>query len=332
LEPIEGIVRELQSDYPGSPVAIFRSPSTLLAIPAPQLKPVALIEDRFDLRSLLGVAASQKSFWILALSQNRTRLLKCTEATSEEVPLEDTFVNLHESMQTKQPDHVLDNRAAAGPSAGSSGGVMFGTAADADNKDQYLTNFFLQIDRAVNAALRGQRDPLVVVGVEYELALYHRLNTYAHICEPGIHGSPDGLDGREMHRRVLDFLTERTAARGTEINGDFDKKVGTGHASTHVQEIVAAAFQGRVSHLYLQENATYMGSYDRVRQRVKHTNDPLDSPEDLVAAAAYQTIIHGGEARILPASALPGGVPVCALFRYPAASPPQAAETVESAA
>jgi hypothetical protein len=157
--------------------------------------------------------------------------------------------------------------------------------------------------------------------------MYQRLNHYPNFCEPGVHGAPDGLDGGEMHRRALELLDERLAEAGREIPADFDKKVGTGHASTHVQEIVDAAFQGRVSHLFFQGDASYMGTYDKVRRRVKHTDDPLDSPEDLIDAAAFQTILHAGEARILPGSALPNGVPVCALFRYPAATAqPQAGE------
>ena len=47
--------------------------------------------------------------------------------------------------------------------------------------------------------------------------------------------------------------------------------------------------------------------YDPVRGRVKHTSDPLDSPVDLMEMAAYQTILQGGEAKILPGSAMPPG-------------------------
>jgi len=59
--------------------------------------------------------------------------------------------------------------------------------------------------------------------------------------------------------------------------------------------------------------------------RVKHTDDPLDSPADLIDLAVEQTILHGGEAKILRASAMPNGVPICALMRYPAAAPAESA-------
>jgi hypothetical protein len=158
---------------------------------------------------------------------------------------------------------------------------------------------------------------VVPVGVEHELALFSRINTYGALVEPGIHGAPDGLDDREIRRRAIELIEERERQPGREVPADFDKRVGTGHASIHIHEIVAAAWEGRVSHLFFQEDARYMGSFDSVRLRVKRTDDPLDSPEDLVESAAYQTIRHGGEARILEGSAMPNGAPVCALFRYP---------------
>jgi len=68
--------------------------------------------------------------------------------------------------------------------------------------------------------------------------------------------------------------------------------------------IVAAAYEGRVSHLFFQSSAQYPGTYDPARQRVKHTDDPADSPVDLIEEAASQTIRQGGVAKILPASAI----------------------------
>jgi len=191
-------------------------------------------------------------------------------------------------------------------------GAMFGTTTDREKKDQYLLHFFSSVDRAVHAALKDQTGPLVVVAVESELALYRRVNTYPNLLEPGVHGSPDGMEGGEVHRRALELLS-RPAPATVEGLGDFDKKVGTGHASTHIQEIVAAAFDGRVSQLFFQESARYEGTFDTMRQRVKHSD-----PDDLIEEAAYQTIMHGGESRIMPGSAMPNGVAVCALLRYPA--------------
>jgi hypothetical protein len=283
------------------------------------VKPVARIDGHFDIRTLLQIENAHKRFYILALSQNRTRMLRCTESSSEEVAIPGAPTSLAEDRDTKPPDHVLDNRVSAGPSVGTGTGVMFGTSSDRDDKDEYLLHFFMNIDKAVGKLLKDESEPLIPAGVEHEIALYRRVNTYRHLIEPGISGAPDGLEGGEMHRRALDLLARHESQLGSEVPADFDKRVGTGHASTRIPEIVNAAWEGRVSHLFLQENASYVGSFDPVRMRVKHTDDPLDTPVDLIDAAAVQTFRHGGEVKILPGSAMPNGVPVCALMRYPAA-------------
>jgi hypothetical protein len=321
LDAIETATRDLRSEptSKGS-IAILSSPaSTRVLRVANTVKPVARIAERFDIRTLLQIENGQKRFYVLALSQNRTRILRCTESTSEELEIPGAPKSLADAMQTKPPDHVLDNRITAGPSVGTGTAVMFGTSTDRDSKDEYLLHFFAELDRAVNRMLSGSSEPLIAAGVEHEMALYRRINTCPRLVEPGIYGAPDGFEAGEMYRRALDLLAERERQMGTQVPADFDKRVGTGHASTHIQQIVTAAWEGRVSHLFLQQNASYIGSFDPVRHRVKHTDDPLDTPIDLVNSAAEQTVLHGGEVKILPGSAMPNGVPVCALMRYPVA-------------
>lgn len=330
LAPIADAAREFRGETKSKGnVAILQAPSLTRAFRVGRaVKAVARVAERFDVRALLEIRNAQKKFYILALSQNRTRLLECTESTAREIELPGAPSSLGESRHTRKPDHVLDNRSSAGPSMGAGGGVLFGTSGDADDKYEFLLDFFQELDKGVNAALRQSTDPLIVAGVEHEIALYRRANTYPHLIEPGVHGSPDGLEGGEIHRRALELLEQREAANGTEVPADFDKRVGTGHASIHIQEIVTAAWEGRVSHLYLQQNASYTGVFDPVRQRVKHTDDPLESPVDLVESAAEQTILHGGEVKILAGTAMPSGVPVCALMRYAAATPAESAARV----
>jgi len=333
LAPIEDAARDVRGETKSrGAIVILASPSLTRVLRANgDVKPIASVGDHFDIRTLLAMQQGHRAFYILALSQNRLRLLKCTESTSEEVAVPGAPASLADWKQTDQPDHVLDNRVTAGPSRGTGTGVMFGTGSDREAKDEYLAHYFLAIDRAVCNMLNGSSELLIPAGVEHEIALYCRISNYPHVVQPGIHGAPDGLEGGEMHRRALELLDQRDGQMGTDVPADFDKRVGTGHASTHVHEIVAGAFEGRVSNLFLQANASYSGAFDPVRQRVKRSDDPMDSPVDLIDAAAVQTILHGGEVKVIAGSAMPNGVPVCALMRYPAVQNAGAGPAVEAA-
>jgi hypothetical protein len=284
-----------------------------------RLAEVVNVNDEFHLRSLLPLLAKSRDFFLLALSQNNMRLLHCTDSTSGEVSLPaGTPTNLEEFRAIRQPDHVLDSRAAAGPASGSSKGITFGTSSDNDDKDQYLLHFFRAIARGVADVLRDSGAPLVVAAVDHELALYRTVNTYQNVIEPGVQGAPDGMKGGEMHRRAIELLRAQPPNAVQRAMEGFDKAAGTGHASSHAQEIVRAAYEGRISYLFVQENAEYRGNFDEVRRKVKRHDDGVTPQHDLLNEAVVQTIRHGGEALVLPGKDMPNGVPVCALFRYPA--------------
>ena len=301
-------------------LVILRSPDLFVRFFTPvHLPETVAAEDQFLIRHLLPILDNGKEFYLLALSQNRARMLLCTAHSADEVALPTgTPGSLADAMQTRQPDHVLDGRSAGGPSVGSMKGVLFGTSSDHDDKYADLLHFFNAVDKGVNALLRDVNAPLVAVAVEHELALYRKANTYPQLVEPGVHGSPDGMKGGEMHRRALVLMQSHLASPVQKALDEFDKSVGTGHASTHAQEIVKAAHEGRISHLLLQDEAEYLGNFDEVRQKVKRHEDAFDTRQDLLNDAAIQTIRHGGLVSVLPAGKMPNGVPVCALFRYPA--------------
>jgi hypothetical protein len=283
---------------PTGSLIIVRSPEIFVRFFTPiQLRQTIAVEDYFLLQPLVPVIGAGREFYLLALSQKRTRLLLCTSSTSVEVPLPaGTPTNLDDALLNRQPDHVLDNRSSAGPSVGAMKGVLFGTSTDRDNKSEELLVFFHALNKGVHTLLHDVNVPLVPVAVDHELALYRRVNTYPHLVEPGVHGSPDGMKGDEMHRRALAVLRSYVPEPIRKKVEEFDKLVGTGHASTQVEEITKAAYAGRISHLFLRDNG--------------------DQPE--LNDAVIQTLLHGGHVGVLPQEKMPGGAPACALFRYAA--------------
>jgi Bacterial archaeo-eukaryotic release factor family 7 len=79
-----------------------------------------------------------------------------------------------------------------------------------EDKDEYLAHFYKQIDRGLNEILRGKTEPVVPVGVEYELALYRSVNTYPHLAEEVVHGAPNSLKAGEMHALSMRFRGNTT--------------------------------------------------------------------------------------------------------------------------
>ena len=164
LEPLSDFDALLPEGTPeGQSLAVFRSADLFrVAWLDERVASRAVIGPHFFVRPMLQGLSAGKTFYILALSQKNVRLLRCTMHSSEEIPFpESTATNFDDYMATAKPDHTLDNRASGGPDMGA-GAVMFGTAADSVDRDQYLAHFYRQIDNGLNEVLHDTKDPVEI--------------------------------------------------------------------------------------------------------------------------------------------------------------------------
>jgi hypothetical protein len=164
-------------------------------------QPVAAVGESFQLRPLLALASKHVEFYILALKLNDTRISKCTDQFYE---------------AARFPKNAGTEAAGFVPGASQSS-LRAEPVHDRDHPEDHLGRFYREIDRDVNALLKDGHPPLVVVGVEHEVALFHRLTTYPACVEQGIRGLPGHLasTGRVEHL----FLLENGAVPGAVHGG-----------------------------------------------------------------------------------------------------------------
>jgi hypothetical protein len=276
----------------------------------------AIVGPRFHIRLLLPELRKAKPFYILALSQNDVRLLRCTSNGAQEVQWPNgTVTSFDRYMAMAKPDHQDTNETSAGPSAGHTKGIVGSTSTIREDKPQYLAHFFRQIDHGINELLRGGSDPLVLAAVEYELALYHSMNSYPHLLDEDAQGAPNGLKAGEMHARALEALTRSYEKKPDEVLAEYDHKVGSG-ASNRLKDVVKAAHEGRVLTLLVSDSLENTGVFDEQTYSAKGGATGTSEEEDLVNDAAVQTLLHGGQVFSAANNRMPNGAPVAAIFRY----------------
>ena len=272
----------------------------------------AEIGPQFLVRPLLPHLEKGSAFYLLALSQNDVRLLRCTLTGSEEVPLTRASTSFDAYMDSAKPDHSSAHGAATGGS-GHGGKMVTGTTnTQREGKNEYLHHFFKQVNDALVEVLREKSEPLVLVGVEYELAIYRTVNSYPQLLELGVHGAPNGLKSGEMHARALEAINQNYEAKVDGILAEYDHKAGGG-ASNRLKDVVTAAHDGRITTLVISDSSSAQGNFD-VATNEAHGGG--DSKTDLVNEAAVQTILHGGTVYVAPNAKMPHGAPAAAIFRY----------------
>jgi hypothetical protein len=292
LDPIELAAADLidSSNQPATFI-FLRSPDLCESFRTRYLvgQPIATVGESFQLGALLALAGKHIEFYILTLKLNDTRIFKCTDELCE---------------AARFPKDAGTEAAGFVPGA-SQDSLRAEPVHDREHAEDHLRHYYRTIDRDVNALLKDGHPPLVVVGVEHEVALFHRLTTYPACVEPGIHGLAGHLGKNEMYRQALELVRSVATGPALQALGRFDKQIGTCHASSDVQEIVDAASSGRVEHLFLLDSGAVPAA--------------AEGGADLLNTAAVQTVRHGGEVQVLPAASMPGGGPICAVFRYAAA-------------
>jgi hypothetical protein len=268
---------------------------------------------QFFIRPLLPLM-TDPVFCILALSRNDVRLLRCTLDSSEQVPLTGADTSFERYMNSAKPDHLLANVTSAGPSSGSSKGVTGGTSTEAEDRGEYVAHYFRQIDRALNNVLRETCEPVVLVGVEYELSIYQSISTYPRLSTESVHGAPNGLKGGEMHARAIEALRQHRAAALEQVLAEYNHLVGGGRATNRLKEIVTAAHDGRVVKLIVSDSLEQPGAMDETTYQV--TGNSNGGEYDLLNKAAVETILHAGQVFVAPNKKMPNGSPLAAIFRY----------------
>lgn len=293
---------------------VLRSPHLfryyLLHRPFPEL---LTVEQRFQIRPLLATLTREQCFHVLCLSRHHVRLLHCTHHRAEEVPIHGIVPqNMDIWLHNRIPDHVLDNRATAGPSAGTMKGVVFGTSTDRDRDKEYLAHFFKEIDKGVTALLHEDTGPLILAGVEYELAVYRRVNTYSRLLQKAVEGSPDGLTGKTLHERAMDVVMQTFSEPLQKALSGLQKHWDTARVLTDAARIIKAAWNARISDLFISENAEQRGVWNEATQEIETGN----GGEDLLNAAALQTVRDGGRAFVLNRADISSSADVVAVLRF----------------
>ncbi|HXA07333.1 MAG TPA: hypothetical protein VNY30_20950 [Bryobacteraceae bacterium] len=265
-----------------------------------RLKDVAVVGERFQIRPLLAALAREQRFHLLAIGRHHVRLFRSTPHSTEEVRLEGIAPqNMQEFLHIRQPDHLLENRMTAGPSVGSMQGVVFGTGSESEKEQDRFRHFLKEVERGVTKLLRRDAEPLILAGVEYDVAIYRQLNTCPHLLEQAIHGSPDGQTAQNLHERAWEIVSQCPSEPLKKALADCRKQSGAALVLGDAGAIVKAAAEGRVAGLFLSENVGTGGQPD----------DPLNM-------AALQTVLHGGWAFELNPADMPAKNSATALLRF----------------
>ena len=176
----------------------------------------------------------------------------------------------------------IENRSAAGSTAGTRRRVRFGTGSGRETQHAHR--------------------------VDEDTGMYRTHSAYPGLMVQTIHGSPGGFAQEgDMLRQGYAIIRAADGEREAKELVEWRERAAPARFSTGLDAILQAAFERRIDRLYIGEGATMTGVY---QGRANKSYQNWGS-EDLLNLAAVETILQGGEV-----FATPDGATLAAGFRF----------------
>lgn len=294
---------------------------------------VVVVGERFHCTPLLPLLTGDGRFHVLALSQNRVRLLEATRHSVRELDPHDIPESLTEALGydweqrslqfhsgTGAPGLVAtkaQTRASGGPVHGSQQRGMFhGHGAGDEDVKAEVTKFLHLVDNGVTRLLTNQNAPLVVASVDYVSAIYRDLSKHPHLMDESVEGNPDELSADDLRDRAWKIVEPTFTEEQRQAIDRFHELHGTGKAGAGVTEILPGATDGRIDTLFVSLGDPVWGHYDESARHVTVRPEPETGDEELRNRAALETLLHGGTVYALEPDDMPAEAAVAAVYRY----------------
>ena len=302
--------RPLNDNHQG--LAVFADADDVRTFDVPlRLPELAAIGDRFALTPLLPTINLQGRFFLLALTQDRIRLLEGTALTWEPVDLEGRELAAWTTMPPPRAPQVhafLADRGGHGTRT-----VFHGVDSASNERKTRALQHFRGTDRALREVLGADQPPLLLAGGRPLQALYRAVSTYPNLLETGIHGNPELINPDQLHRQAW-AIAEPELRRGSATAlRRFRELQGTGRTLSDPEEIRQAAVDGQVETLLVGESACAWGAgHGRSVLRLEST----PRGEALLEATVVAALGSNGAVFVVPDADLPERTPNVAILRY----------------
>ena len=245
------------------------------------------VRDRFAVRPVVPVAVGDGEFVVLAVSQNKVRLLEGAAATIRELELG----SIPESMDDMPGDDLPPSQQqfSPGPASGSvsrsvGGGVLHTHGTGAEVGDVQLKKFLRQVAHGLDEVL-GANDqrPVVLASVsEYHSLVREHLRHPQNLVDEVAAGNPDALSPAELHERAWTVVQPELRRQADADAERFGDAIGAGRAlAGGGSDILHSAREGRVDTLLVT----------RHRCGTEHGPDDLDAAVGQVLATSGSVVV-----------------------------------------
>jgi hypothetical protein len=278
---------------------------------------MAEVSQFFNLIPLMPEVMFNNYYYVLALSRNHNRVLRCTKGSVKEIDIEGVPDSIQEILKYDESEKSLQYHSSGGTAP-----IFHGQGVVDDEKREELLQYFRMIDQGLNKYLnlkdKKQKLPLIIMSVKALFPLYKEINTYPYLLEKNVEGNPDDVSSDSIKNSAWDIASEYFHKQLDDINKTYHDLKGTGKTSTDLEDIVSAASFSRVDTLLVKKNIAQYGLFESEENKVLIAEDENEQQNnyDLYNFAAINTVSNGGQVYVLDEDKMPDSEDVVAIYRF----------------
>ncbi len=272
------------------------------------------VSNRFFVRPILASATCDDQFYILSLSQNKAELFKANRADIEKLDVPEMPDSLEAAMKISSVERGSQVHTGSREQKGKQASVFHGHGGKTETSKEEIRYYYRQVNHAVTECLSGKRQPMVLACVAQQAAIYREMNTYPYVLEQIAAGGTDQLTEHALHARALPCMTQFMNMVVESAIESYRQIVDTTRTLSETSSILAAAHQGRIATLLIDENASITGEFNPHDNTIDYDQTEVD--RDLIEDALAQTLLYRGDVFAVSSKQMPGKVLLAATLRY----------------
>lgn len=275
---------------------------------------VLVISDHFHTRPLVLELAHDETTAVLAVSKNRVRVLQVSRHGAAPLRLKGMPASLDDFRKLEEADR--DNKFRKEGSRPGKASTAFSAGGGEDPETEAMTRYLRQIAQVVADALPERSPTLIWAGVDEAHAIYQGFHAAPRLLPEPILGNPDRTADHELAARARDILMRERLREVEQLQATLAERIGTENSATTLPEVLAAARDGRIDTLLVDESVHCWGHFEPSDASLEVHATRQAGDADLLDTAVSGTLRTRGRILPVPSGTLPGEAGVVALLRY----------------
>lgn len=309
INPLEAYIETLMlTEKRERGLVIFLSPKRFEVYSLPtEVRDMTFIADRFITRGVLELFFESDDFYLLTLSENLIEFYRCSKANIEKILIPFVPKDLKEFLKYKEATIDVQFISQDSKRKGKKVARYFGHGAQKDAREPQLFDFLKKIDREIKGKI-DEHYPLILSASAEIFGVYKRVSKLKNLSSDYVVGNYDRKSIKTVFSKAFAISEKIHKTRIDQAVDRYQFSKSKGLTETNIDNIVASSKIGKVDTLFFQKDKFFLSDAGM-------GVESMESLDDLVDEACYNTIRHGGMIFALQETFLPDEYPVSAILR-----------------